>query len=119
MTEEGGKGRGFSFPPRQPVHGPLAGRYGSRLRGRGLNFEEIRLYLRGDNIRNIDWKVTARTCGPHGCVYSEEHDRALLASVKRARNTMKSTRRREAIGNNLAPLNPKDCGPNDGHATLF
>ena len=36
------KARGFSFLPRQPVHSLLSGRHASRLRGRGLNFEEIR-----------------------------------------------------------------------------
>ena len=54
------KARGFSLLPRQPVASVLAGRHSSRLRGRGLNFEEIRGYLPGDDIRNIDWKVTAR-----------------------------------------------------------
>ena len=38
------KARGFSFLPRQPVHSILTGRHASRLRGRGLNFEELRPY---------------------------------------------------------------------------
>ena len=59
------KAQGFSFLPRQPVHSILAGRHASRLRGRGLNFEEIRNYLPGDDIRNMDWKVTARMREPH------------------------------------------------------
>ena len=59
------RARGFSFLPRQPVSSILAGRHASRLRGRGLNFEEIRSYLPGDDIRNIDWKVTARLRKPH------------------------------------------------------
>ncbi len=46
--------RGFTFLPRQPVQSILAGRHSSRLRGRGLNFEELRGYLPGDDIRNID-----------------------------------------------------------------
>ena len=52
--------RGFSFLPRQPVHSLLAGRHASRLRGRGLNFEELRGYVSGDDIRNVDWRATAR-----------------------------------------------------------
>src|SRR6516225_2589398 len=56
---------GFSFLPRQPVRSLLAGRHASRLRGRGLNFEEIRRYQMGDDIRQIDWKVTARTRKTH------------------------------------------------------
>ena len=41
------KASGFSFLPRQPIHSVLSGRHASRLRGRGLNFEELRSYLRG------------------------------------------------------------------------
>ena len=71
------KARGFSFLPRQPVHSVLAGRHASRLRGRGLNFEELRAYLPGDDIRTLDWKVTARTGEPHIRVYTEERDRSV------------------------------------------
>ena len=65
------KARGFSFLPRQPVHGLLTGRHASRLRGRGTDFEEIRRYLPRDDIRKIDWKVTARMKKPHTRVYTE------------------------------------------------
>jgi uncharacterized protein (DUF58 family) len=73
--------RGFSFLSRQPVHSILAGRHASRLRGRGLNFEEIRRYLPGDDVRNMDWKVTARMRRPHVRVYTEERDRPALFVV--------------------------------------
>ena len=73
--------RGFSFLPRQPIHSLLAGRHASRLRGRGLNFEEIRRYLPGDDIRQIDWKVTVRTRKTHSRVYSEERERSVLLLV--------------------------------------
>lgn len=69
------KASGFSYLPRQPVHSVLSGRHASRLRGRGLNFEELRDYLPGDDIRSIDWKVTARTGKPHVRVFTEERDR--------------------------------------------
>jgi uncharacterized protein (DUF58 family) len=72
---------GFSFLPRQPIHSLLAGRHASRLRGRGLNFEELRNYLPGDDIRTIDWKVTARTDAPHVRVYTEERDRPVWLVV--------------------------------------
>ena len=75
------KARGFSFLPRQPIHSLLAGRHASRLRGRGLNFEEIRRYLPGDDIRQIDWKVTARTRKTHSRVYTEERERTVLLLV--------------------------------------
>jgi len=72
---------GFSFLPRQPVHSLLSGRHASRMRGRGLNFEEIRDYLPGDDVRTMDWKVTARTGRPHVRVYTEERDRPAILVV--------------------------------------
>jgi uncharacterized protein (DUF58 family) len=75
------KVQGFSFLPRQPVQSLLAGRRASRLRGRGLDFEEIRRYIPGDDIRNMDWRVTARTQKPHTRVYTEEKDRPVLLVV--------------------------------------
>lgn len=59
-----GAAQGLSFLPRQPSASVLNGRHASRLRGRGLNFEEMRDYLPGDDIRSIDWKATARTGKP-------------------------------------------------------
>ncbi|MEM9220939.1 MAG: DUF58 domain-containing protein [Pseudomonadota bacterium] len=76
-----GQARGLSFLPRQPARSVLNGRHASRLRGRGLNFEELRDYLPGDDIRAIDWKVTARTGRPHVRVMTEERDRPALIVV--------------------------------------
>src|SRR5215510_5389370 len=73
--------RGFSLLPRQPIQSLLAGRHASRLRGRGLNFEEIRRYQIGDDIRQIDWKGTARTRKTHSRVYTEERERTTLLVV--------------------------------------
>lgn len=75
------RARGFSFLPRQPVHSLLAGRHASRLRGRGLNFEELRHYFEGDDPRAIDWRATARLGAPHVRVYSEERDRPVILVV--------------------------------------
>ena len=75
------KVQGFSFLPRQPVQSLLAGRRASRLRGRGLDFEEIRRYIPGDDIRTMDWRVTARTQKPHTRVYTEERDRPVFLVV--------------------------------------
>lgn len=75
------RARGFNFLPRQPVHSLLTGRHASRMRGRGLNFEEIRAYLPGDDIRSIDWKVTARKGETHVRVYTEERDRPAFLVV--------------------------------------
>ncbi len=75
------KASGFSFLPHQPVHSILAGRHASRLRGRGLNFDEIRRYQIGDDVRQIDWKVTARTRKTHTRVFTEERERSVLLLV--------------------------------------
>nr|WP_254443206.1 DUF58 domain-containing protein [Ruegeria arenilitoris] len=77
----GGRSGALSLLPRQPARSVLNGRHASRLRGRGLNFEELRTYLPGDDIRTIDWKVTARTGEPHVRVYTEERDRPALLLV--------------------------------------
>lgn len=77
----GGRTGALSLLPRQPARSVLNGRHASRLRGRGLNFEELRTYLPGDDIRTIDWKVTARTGEPHVRVYTEERDRPALLLV--------------------------------------
>lgn len=86
------KARDFSFLPKQPVNSILSGRYASRLRGRGLNFEELRRYLPGDDIRTMDWKVTARTRSPHVRVYTEEKDRSVLLIVDQRLNMFFGTR---------------------------
>lgn len=73
--------RNFSLLPKQPSQSVLSGRHASRLRGRGLNFEEIRHYSQGDDIRAIDWKVTSRLRKPHVRVFSDERDRSVLLLV--------------------------------------
>lgn len=76
-----GRARRLSFLPRQPARSVLNGRHASRLRGRGLNFEELRGYLPGDDVRAIDWRVTARTGQPYVRVMTEERDRPSLIVV--------------------------------------
>ena len=75
------KARGFSYLPRQPIGSLLAGRKRSRLRGRGLDFDELRHYRPGDDIRTMDWRVTNRTGKPHVRVYREERDRPVFLVV--------------------------------------
>ena len=87
------KGRKVSLLPRQPVHSLLSGRYASRMRGRGLNFEEIRDYRTGDDVRSIDWKVTARLQSPHVRVFNEERDRQGLLVVDQRLSMFFGTRR--------------------------
>jgi uncharacterized protein (DUF58 family) len=86
--------QGFSFLPRQPVHSVLYGRHASRLRGRGLNFEELRGYLPGDDIRNVDWRATARAGKPHVRVYTEERDRPVWLIVNQRQGMFFGSRQR-------------------------
>jgi uncharacterized protein (DUF58 family) len=72
---------GFSYLPKQPLRSLLSGRKRSRLRGRGLDFDELRHYRPGDDIRNMDWRVTNRTGKPHVRVYTEERDRPVMVVV--------------------------------------
>lgn len=66
---------------RQPPTSVLAGRRSSRLRGRGLIFEDLREYRAGDDVRRIDWRVTARTGSPHTRVFAEERERPVRLVV--------------------------------------
>jgi uncharacterized protein (DUF58 family) len=63
------------------VNSTFAGVYASVFRGQGLDFEEVREYREGDDIRNMDWKVTARTNEPHLKLYREERERSVLLCV--------------------------------------
>ena len=56
----------------------LAGPNKTNFRGRGIDFEEVRAYQAGDDIRTIDWRVTARSGKPHTKLFSEERERPLL-----------------------------------------
>ena len=59
----------------------LSGRFASKLRGRGLDFEEARPYIIGDDIRNIDWRVTAKTGKTHTKVFTEEKEKPAFILV--------------------------------------
>ncbi len=59
------------------VDSPFAGGYRSAFRGRGMEFEEVRPYVPGDDVRHIDWNVTARTGTPHVKEFREERELCL------------------------------------------
>ena len=58
-----------------------SGNYVSRFKGRGMEFDEARLYQPGDDIRSIDWRVTARSGKPHTKLFREERERPVFISV--------------------------------------
>lgn len=87
--------KGFSFlASKQKVRSILGGKHASKLRGRGLDFEEVRNYVPGDDIRNIDWKVTARTQKTHSRVYSEEKEKPTLIVVDQSKSMFFGSQKR-------------------------
>ena len=73
--------RGLSFIARQPQGSILAGNHASRLRGRGLNFDELRRYQPGDDLRHLDWRASLRTGKPVIRTFTEERDRPALIVI--------------------------------------
>lgn len=65
----------------------LLGRFSSNVRGRGLDFAESRHYQPGDELRSIDWRVTARTQQAHTKLFTEEKERPMLIALDQ-RKTM-------------------------------
>jgi len=66
---------------KRAVKSQLNGAERTRFRGRGMDFEEVRLYQAGDDVRSIDWRVTARTQVPHTKLYREERERPVFVLV--------------------------------------
>jgi uncharacterized protein (DUF58 family) len=63
------------------VNDTLAGNYHSVFKGRGMNFDEVREYVPGDDIRTIDWNVTARTGVPHIKKFTEERELTIMLLI--------------------------------------
>ncbi|MCY4143763.1 MAG: DUF58 domain-containing protein [Gammaproteobacteria bacterium] len=72
----------------------VAGERRSVLRGRGVDFDEVRLYQPGDDVRNIDWNVTARKRVPHTKVFTEERERPTLLMVDQTMSMFLGSRNR-------------------------
>jgi len=73
--------RGMVFRHRSKVNATLGGAYYSHHRGRGMDFDEVRLYQPGDDLRSVDWRVTARRNMPHTKVFKEERERPIYIVV--------------------------------------
>lgn len=73
------------FPPppkgRTTARAQQAGGYLSRYKGRGMEFDETRPYVPGDDVRNLDWKVTARSGRTHTKLFREERERPVFVAV--------------------------------------
>jgi len=82
------------LPMHSPAASALAGAYRSRFRGRGVDFVESRSYQPGDDIRNMDWRVTARTGRPHTKIFQEERERPVLIVLDASPSLFFGTRTR-------------------------
>lgn len=71
----------IQFGSRHPVNSLLAGEYRSCFRGRGIEFDDVREYQPGDEVRAIDWNVTARTGSPYVKQFVEERERPVFLVV--------------------------------------
>jgi uncharacterized protein (DUF58 family) len=71
----------FERATRKRVVGSRGAAHASRLRGRGVDYAESRNYQPGDDIRQMDWRVTARTGRPHTKLFQEERERNVLLVV--------------------------------------
>ena len=66
---------------RHVVSAALAGQYHSAFKGRGMEFEEVRPYQIGDDVRSIDWNVSARLGDPHIKLFREERELTVMLAV--------------------------------------
>lgn len=69
----------------------FSGEYNSTFKGRGMSFSEVRGYQYGDDIRNIDWNVTARTGDPHIKVFEEERELTVMFLIDMSKSSFFGT----------------------------
>ena len=72
----------------------FAGKYHTAFRGRGMSFSEVREYRAGDDVRDIDWNVTARSRKPHIKIYEEERELTMMLLVDVSASRMFGTTER-------------------------
>lgn len=86
--------RQLEIRSRRLVQDVLAGEYSSVFKGRGVEFADVRPYLPGDDVRTIDWRVTARTGAPYVRRYTEERELTVLFLIDHSASDAFGTRRR-------------------------
>jgi uncharacterized protein (DUF58 family) len=82
----------FGLASHHLVNSSFSGLYASVFRGTGLDFEEVREYREGDDIRNMEWNVTARTNVPHLKIFREERERSVVLCVDKGPHMSFGTR---------------------------
>ena len=76
------------------ISGTIGGPYLTKLKGRGMEFAEARPYQPGDDVRHIDWRVTARTGRTHTKLYREERERPVMLVLDQCRQMFFGSRKR-------------------------
>lgn len=116
------KVRKIEIKTRALSHQIFAGEYHSAFKGRGMAFSEVREYQYGDDVRNMDWNVTARLRSPYVKVFEEERELTvvLLVDVSRSRLFGTSVRnKRDLIAEIAAVLSFSAIINNDKVGALF
>ena len=88
-----GSARRLTLQPHSRPRASSAGGYLSHFRGRGMEFDETRIYQPGDEIRHMDWRVTARSGQPHVKLFREERERPVWVWVDQGPGMQFGTRR--------------------------
>ncbi|MBR9922769.1 MAG: DUF58 domain-containing protein [Bacteroidetes bacterium] len=100
----------------------FSGEYHSAFKGRGMSFSEVRSYQYGDDVRNIDWNVTARTGEPHVKIFEEERELTVMLLVDVSQSVQFGTKRQfksEMITELCAVLAFSAINNNDKVGVLF
>lgn len=86
------KVRKLDISTRKIVQEVISGQYHSVFRGRGMDFSEVREYQPGDDVRSIDWNVTARMRRPYVKLYEEERELTVVIAADMSRSSAFGTR---------------------------
>lgn len=103
-------------------HQIFAGEYHSAFKGRGMAFSEVREYQYGDDVRNMDWNVTARLHSPYVKVFEEERELTVVLLIDVSRSRLFGTRgasRKDMIAEIAAVLSFSAILNNDKVGALF
>lgn len=116
------KVRKIEIKTRALSHQIFAGEYHSAFKGRGMAFSEVREYQYGDDVRNMDWNVTARLGSPYVKVFEEERELTVVLLIDVSRSGLFGTRertKRDLIAEIAAVLSFSAIINNDKVGALF
>ena len=116
------KVRKIEIKTRALSHQVFAGEYHSAFKGRGMAFSEVREYQWGDDVRNMDWNVTARLRAPYVKVFEEERELTVMLLIDVSRSGLfgtDTTTKRDLIAEIAAVLSFSAIINNDKVGALF